>query len=59
MYPVRHLKEDRDVVPVSLRSLLTDNTPSPRKVGTSPRSTSPTLFEQWCGFFNVPQESEQ
>ena len=26
------------------------------RLTTSPGSTSPTLFEQWCGFFYVPQE---
>ena len=26
------------------------------RLTTPPGSTSPTLFEQWCGFFYVPQE---
>ena len=26
------------------------------RLTTTPGSTSPTLFEQWCGFFYVPQE---
>ena len=26
---------------------------------TRPGSTSPTLFEQWCGFFYVPQEPDK
>ena len=26
---------------------------------TTPGSTSPTLFEQWCGFFYVPQEPDK
>ena len=39
-----------------LKSLFTDNPPSPGKVAKKPGSTSPTLFEQWCGFFYVPAE---
>ena len=27
-----------------------------RRLTSTPGSTSPTLFEQWCGFFYVPQE---
>ena len=27
----------------------------PWRLTTTPGSTSPTLFEQWCGFFYVPQ----
>ena len=36
-----------------LRSLLTDNPPSPwpGRLATLPGSVSPTLFEQRCGFF--------
>ena len=30
--------------------------PSKKRLATPPGSTSPTLFEQWCGFFYVPQE---
>ena len=32
--------------------------PIPQRVrlATPPGSTPPTLFEQWCGFFYVPQE---
>ena len=26
------------------------------RLTTTPGSTSPTLFEQWCGFFYLPQE---
>ena len=29
---------------------------NPLRLDTPPGSTSPTLFEQWCGFFYVPQE---
>ena len=29
---------------------------NPLRLATPPGSTSPTLFEQWCGFFYVPQE---
>ena len=29
------------------------------RLTTTPRSTSPTLFEQWCGFFYVPQEPDK
>ena len=43
---------------LSLRSVLTDNPPSPRKVGhTTGAYLRPLLFlKQWCGFFYVPQE---
>ena len=30
--------------------------PQPVKVGHTTGSTTPTLFEKWCGFFYVPQE---
>ena len=30
--------------------------PQPVKVGHTTGSGTPTLFEQWCGFFYVPQE---
>ena len=29
------------------------------RLATTPGSTSPTLFEQWCGFFHVPQEPDK
>ena len=29
------------------------------RLTTTPGSTSPTLFEQWCGFFYVPQEPDK
>ena len=29
------------------------------RLATPPGSTSPTLFEQWCGFFYVPQEPDK
>ena len=29
------------------------------RLTTTPWSTSPTLFEQWCGFFYVPQEPDK
>ena len=38
-----------------LRSLLTDNQPSPEKMGHTTGVNDPTLFEKWCGFFYVPQ----
>ena len=28
------------------------------RLTTPPGSTSPILFEQWCGFFYVPQEPD-
>ena len=31
----------------------------PERLATPPGSTSPTLFEQWCGFFYVPQEPDK
>ena len=38
-----------------LRFLLTDNPPSPGKVGyTTGVCVVYTVFEQWCGFFYVP-----
>ena len=30
-----------------------------RRLTTTQGSTSPTLFEQWCGFFYVPQEPDK
>ena len=33
--------------------------PAQERLATSPRSTSPTLFEQWCRFFYVPQEPDK
>ena len=32
---------------------------NPLRLDTPPGSTTPTLFEQWCGFFYVPQEPDQ
>ena len=29
------------------------------RLTTTPGSTSPTLFEQWCGFFYVPQKPDK
>ena len=48
-----------------LRSLLTDNLPSPGKVGHPPSPPPhqglcpPTLFKQWCGFFYIPHEPDK
>ena len=39
-------------VPFEVPSLLNPTT----GLTTPPWSTSPTLFEQWCGFFYVPRE---
>ena len=39
-------------VPFEVPSLLNPTT----GLTTPPGSTSPTLFEQWCGFFYVPRE---
>ena len=33
--------------------------PAQKRLAVPPRSTSPTLFEQWCGFFYVPQEPDK
>ena len=33
--------------------------PTQERLATPPGSTSPTLFELWCGFFYVPQEPEE
>ena len=33
--------------------------PAQERLATPPGSTSPTLFELWCGFFYVPQESDK
>ena len=33
--------------------------PAQERLATPPRSTSPTLFEQWCRFFYVPQEPDK
>ena len=53
-YPLRHLKDDPEVLSI-LRSLLTDNTPTRKGWPHHRVSTSPALFEQWCGFFYVRQ----
>ena len=47
-----------DAIPI-LKSLLTENPPSPGRVGHTPGSTSPTLFEQRWGFFYVPKEPDK
>ena len=53
------LKEDYEVIPVS-RSLLTaEPNPAQERFATTPGSTTPTLFKQWCGFFYVPQEPDK
>ena len=44
---------------LQFKCVLTDNPPSPGKLATPPGSKSPTLFEQWCGFFYVPQEPDK
>ena len=33
--------------------------PAQERMATPQGSTSPTLFEQWCGFFYVPQELDK
>ena len=43
------MKEDLEVIPVLMRS----------KVGHTAGSTSPTLFEQLCGFFYIIQEPDK
>ena len=57
-YQLRHLKYDHEVICI-LRSLLTANTPTQERLATLPVTTSPTLFEQWCGFFYVRQEPDK
>ena len=57
-YQLRHLKYDHEVFCI-LRSLLTANTPTQERLATLPVTTSPTLFEQWCGFFYVRQEPDK
>ena len=42
-----------------LRSLLTDNPTSPKKMGHTTGVNDPTLFEKWCGFFYVPQKPDK
>ena len=37
----------------------TDNPTSPGKVGHTGGVYVPALFEQWCGFFYVPQEPDK
>ena len=32
--------------------------PTQERLATPLGSTSPTIFEQWCGFFYVPQEPD-
>ena len=33
--------------------------PAQERLATPPGSTSPTLFDQWCGFLYVPQEPDK
>ena len=33
--------------------------PTQERLATPPGSTSPTLFDQWCGFFSVRQEQDK
>ena len=33
--------------------------PAKERMATPLGSTSPTLFEQWCGFFYIPQEPDK
>ena len=39
-----------------MRGAIPTQSHNPLRLTTPPGSTSPTLFEQWCGFFYVPQE---
>ena len=43
----------------NLRVALQTTHPTQEGLATPLGSTSPTLFEKWCGFFYVPQEPEQ
>ena len=43
----------------NLRVALQTTHPTQERLATSPGSTSPALFEQWCGFFYVPQEPDE
>ena len=54
-----HMARNTQQSGLQFEGLLTDNPPSPGKVATPPGSTSPTLFEQWCGFFYIPQELDK
>ena len=54
---LRYLKEDHEVIPI-LRSLLTDNPPSPGKVShTAGVYVLYSFRTVRCGFFYIPQES--
>ena len=48
-------------VRLQFKCVLVDNPPPPAqgKLTTPQWSMSPTLFEQWCGFFYVPREPEK
>ena len=43
----------------NLRLSLQITHPAQERLAIPPGSTSPTLFEQWCGFFYVPQEPDK
>ena len=53
---LRYLKEDHEVTPI-LRSLLTDNPPSPEKVSHTAGAYFLYSFRTVVGFFYIPQKS--
>ena len=55
LYGAEHTTERGSNLSVSLQI----TQPAQERLAIPPGSTSPTLFEQWCGFFYVPQEPDK
>ena len=54
-YGVEHITERGS----NLSMFLPITYPTQERLATPPRSTPPTLFKQWRGFFYVPQEPDK
>ena len=59
LFTVSHYDTWRRITRLSLDLSLQITHQTQERLTTPPGSTSPTLFEQWCGFFYVPQESDE
>ena len=55
LYGAEHTTERGSNLSVSLQI----TQPAQERLAIPPGSTSLTLFEQWCGFFYVPQEPDK
>ena len=54
-YDAEHITELGSNLTVSLQI----TRPARERLAKPPGSTSPTLFQQWCGFFCVPREPDE